>query len=155
MSCALALAAALAASAPAPVAAPATQSPSLAAALASEPLYADIVARAQALHREVAAFRGEGLKGGAAKPWPGLAGVKARAAALAELDMQGHRDLAARGVDGDLKCILKGIAEDLPRKIEQLEAARTGADQDAALSDLLYLLDDNAGVLLAPPRPPA
>lgn len=150
MSCALAVAAALAASAPAaaaPVAPP--------AALAREPLYADIVARAQALHREVAAFRGEGVKGALARPWPALAGVKAQAGALAELDMKGHRDLAARGVDGDLKCILKGIAEDLPRKIEQLEHARTGADQDAALAELLYLLDDNAGVLLAPPRPPA
>lgn len=151
MSCALALAAALAATAPTPVTPAAPP-----AALAGEPLYADIVARAQALHREVAAFRGDGLKDApTARPWPGLAGVKTQAAALAELDMRGHRDLAARGIDGDLKCILKGLAEDLPRKIEQLEAARTGADQDAALSDLLYLLDDNAGVLLAPPRPPA
>lgn len=149
MSCALAVAAALAAADPAAVAAPAAPP----AALASEPLYAEIVARAQALHDAVAAFRGDGVKGGA-RPWPGLAEAKRQAAALAELDMKGHRDLAARAVDGDLKCILKGIAEDLPRKVEQLEAAATGADQDAALSELIYLLDDNVGVLLAPPKPP-
>ncbi|MBC6980212.1 hypothetical protein [Caulobacter sp. 17J80-11] len=149
MSCALALAAALVATDPAAAATPAPPP----ASLATEPLYAEIIARAEALHDEVAAFRGAGVKG-APKPWPGLAGVKAQAAALSELDMKGHRDLAARAVDGDLKCILKGISEDLSRKIEQLETATTGADQDAALSDLIYLLDDNSGVLLAPLKPP-
>jgi hypothetical protein len=125
-------------------------------ALSREPLYADIVSRAHRLEDAAHALRTlPGLKSSPnAIPLPGYAIIKAEATKLSEMDMQGHLDLAARKSDGDLKCILKGISQDLPRKIGALEAARTGAEQDAALDDLAYLFDDNAGVILAPPKPP-
>jgi hypothetical protein len=72
---------------------------------------------------------------------------------LAEMDMQGHRRLAERGTDGDLKCILRGIAEDLPLKLSAVEASPEGAKRDAALTDLGYLLRDNVEVITAPPAP--
>jgi len=150
MSCGIALAAALLAVQPAAsvtVPAAAAQNP-----LAAEPLYARIVQSAGALRATAAAWRTSDLKARAtAVPPTGWAEFAQASAALAELDMQGHRDLAARGFDGDLKCILKGIAEDLPKKVEAVRAAPTGAAQDTALSELLYLLDDNVAVVTAPP----
>ncbi|HYF22801.1 MAG TPA: hypothetical protein VD929_05315 [Caulobacteraceae bacterium] len=154
MSCGIALAAALLASQPAAsvaVPAAAAQNP-----LTAEPMYAGIVARAQALSTAAAAWRTPELKARAAAATPpGWTAFAEQASALAELDMRAHRDLAARGFDGDLKCILKGIAEDIPLKLEAVAAARTGAAQDLALSELLHLLDDNAAVVAAPPAPPA
>ncbi len=69
--------------------------------------------------------------------------------------MQGHLQLAQRGVDGDLKCILKGISQDLGVKLHDLGQAATGAAQDQALRDMAYLLNDNVEVITAPPAPPA
>jgi len=153
MSCGIALAVALAA---APMAeAPAAQAAAAPAAVAHEPLYADIVRRAQALEQAVAAFRTAGLKTSAtAVALPGFAAFKRDAEALAALDMQAHLDLKAREADGDLKCILRGISEDMPKRVAAVEAAQTGAAQDLALDELAYLLNDNAGVILAPPKPP-
>jgi hypothetical protein len=68
--------------------------------------------------------------------------------------MQGHVELAKRGTDGDLKCILRGISQDLPKKLADLTAAKTGPDQDQALRDMSYLLNDNVEVITAPPAPP-
>lgn len=127
---ALAFAAALAA-APTPVAA--------------EPLFADIVARAGRLEAEAAAFRSGDLAR--------LARFKGEAAALADLDMQAHVTLRERGVDGDLKCILKGISQDLPKKIEALEAAGDDFHRGLAVDELVALLDDNQAVILQPPGP--
>lgn len=124
--------------------------------LASEPLYADIVARAKGLEGSVDAFRATpGLKSAAAPmSMADFPAFKARVAELSALDMKGHLDLAARKSDGDLKCILKGISQDLPRKLAAVELAKTGAEEDAALDELRYVLDDNIGVITAPPKPP-
>lgn len=127
----------LASSAPTP--APAAAPP---ASVAQEPLFADIVRRAAALKAEVA--------GGA----PEMAGFKARIGELAALDMQGHVVLRDRGTDGDLKCILKGIAEDLPLKLAAVEAAQDERARKLAFDDLAYLLNDNVEVIQAPPAPP-
>ena len=72
---------------------------------------------------------------------------------LAALDMQGHLILKARGTDGDLKCILRGIAEDMPLKVAAVAAAATPAERRLALEELHYLLNDNVEVITAPPQP--
>jgi hypothetical protein len=124
--------------------------------LVAEPLYAEIVGRARVMKATVETWRAvPGLKTSPRfVPLTGFARFRSDAETLSALDMKGHLDLKARGSDGDLKCILKGISEDLPKKLAQLEAAKTGAEEDAALDELAYLLDDNAGVITAPPKPP-
>jgi hypothetical protein len=114
-------------------------------AVAHEPLFHRIITKARALKVDVDGFRS------ANAPIP--VGFSARIAELAELDMEGHHDLARRGVDGDLKCILKGIAEDLPLKLAELEAASDPKARDRALRDMAYLLNDNVEVITAPPQP--
>ena len=113
--------------------------------LAQEPLFADIVARAARLQREVDGWR---TRPPAAPP----AAFQARLDALSALDMRGHVELAQRGTDGDLKCILKGISQDLPKKLEALRTAQTVADRRTAVSDLYYLLRDNVEVVTTPPK---
>ena len=115
-------------------------------AVSAEPLFADIVRRAGALKVEVEAFRGA--------PAPIPDAFKQRIGELADLDMQAHRNLAERKLDGDLKCILRGIAEDLPLKLKALETAATAKDRDSAVADLGYLLNDNVEVITAPPQAP-
>jgi len=112
--------------------------------LMSEPLYADIVGKAKGLKAVVESYR----KTGAAIAR--FDDFKARIDALSALDMKGHLDLAARGTDGDLKCILKGISQDLPRKRAELSAAATAKDRATALDDMFYLLRDNVEVLTTP-----
>lgn len=151
MSCAVLIAASLlmadpvaSAQAPAPVP----------ASIAAEPLYADIVLRAQGLKRIVDGW----IAGGAANDAdfarrPDFAEFSAGINALAERDMAGHLDLRERNTDGDLKCILRGLAEDIPVKLAALAEAEAPPARAEALSDLAYLLDDNAAVILAPPAP--
>lgn len=79
---------------------------------------------------------------------------KAQTENLAKADMEGHLTLKERGTDGDLTCILRGIAEDIPRRIANLEAATVGSVRYQALEELAYLLNDNAEVILAPPIVP-
>lgn len=131
-----------------PIAAPAAPS-----SVSSEPLFADIVSKAGALKAEVETLRAAGLDRGAAD-LPGYAAFKSRVQALAALDMQGHLTLAARGTDGDLKCILKGISQDLGMRLQQLENASTAQERDQALKDMSYLLNDNVEVITAPPAAP-
>ncbi len=126
--------------------APAPQPPP-AATLSQEPLFAEIVSRAGALKAEVDAFRG--------KPMTVTPTFKQKVEELAALDMQGHRTLAERGTDSDLKCILRGISEDLALKLKGLEAASSPGDQEAALRGMAYLLNDNVEVITAPPQAPA
>lgn len=123
--------------------------------LAGEPLYADIIGRAEALKAEVEALQKD-LAGGAPslEALPRFGPFKARIAALSDLDMKGHFDLAARGTDGDLKCILRGIAQDLPRKLEDMTGAKDIPARDLALREMHYLLVDNIEVITAPPAPP-
>ena len=115
--------------------------------LAKEPLYADIVARAGALKKEVRQYEAKGLP-------TGLDAFKAKVEALSALDMKGHLDLAKRGTDGDLKCILRGISQDLPKRLGELAAAAPGPARQKALEDMAYLLNDNVEVITAPPHPP-
>jgi len=80
-------------------------------------------------------------------------GFTVQAAELAAIDMQGHLILKERGTDGDLKCILRGISEDMPVKVEAVRMAATPAARRVALDELAYLLNDNAEVITAPPQP--
>ncbi len=70
------------------------------------------------------------------------------------MDMKGHLELAKRGTDGDLKCILKGISQDLPKRLADLETADDPSKREAALKEMSYLLIDNVEVITAPPAPP-
>ncbi|HZV85631.1 MAG TPA: hypothetical protein VFF48_11655 [Brevundimonas sp.] len=156
MSCGVALAVSLLLSDP-NVAMAAAQPPAVAeapASVAGEPLFADIVARSGALRGVVQGW----IDAGAANradfaAGAGFTSFKAQAAELAAADMQGHLVLKERGTDGDLKCILRGISEDMPKKIAAVEAAATPAERSVALSELAYLLNDNVEVVTAPPQP--
>jgi hypothetical protein len=115
-------------------------------AVAQEPLFADIVKRAGKLKAAVAAFQGND------KPISDT--FKTQVGELSALDMQGHLTLAKRGTDGDLKCILRGISQDLPLKLAAVTSAADRKARDAALKEMSYLLNDNVEVITAPPAPP-
>jgi hypothetical protein len=120
--------------------------------LAREPLYADIVRRAGLLKAEVDGYR----KAAMDTPLPGFDAFKTDVGQLSALDLQGHLDLAKRGTDGDLKCILKGISMDLPRKLTALETSSGQGDaRRVALDEMFYLLRDNVEVITSPPEPAA
>ena len=158
MSCDVAMAAYLFLASASPSGAPPVQ-PVVASvdtrSVASEPLFADIIQRAGRLKAAVEKYRADpALKAApAAMPLPGYDRFQADINALSALDLKGHMELAARGTDGDLKCILRGISYDLPVKLKDLGAAPTGAAQDAALRDMAYLLNDNVEVITAPEAP--
>lgn len=130
----------------APAGAATAAPPPAAASVAIEPLFADIVRRAGMLKTEVEAFKGK------TAPIPAI--FKQQVSELAALDLQAHKTLAERNLDGDLKCILRGISEDLPLKLKALEDATTAADRDLAVADMGYLLNDNVEVITAPPQAP-
>lgn len=140
--------------APPPTAVPALSAP---ASVAGEPLFADIVRRAGGLKLQVEAYR-KALAADPAAPAAALPGAEAFGARITELsalDMKGHLALKERGAVDDLKCILRGISVDLPEKLAAMTAARTVKDQDLALRDMVYLLNDNVEVITAPPQPAA
>ncbi len=124
--------------------------------VAREPLFADIINRAGRLKSRIEAYRAAGsIKASPhAVALPAYDRFQTDVGDLAALDMKGHLQLAQRGVDGDLKCILKGISQDLGVKLHDLGLAATGAAQDQALRDMAYLLNDNVEVITAPPAPP-
>ncbi len=146
MSCGIAFAAALLLTDP-NVALAAAEPAAVAGApisIAAEPLFADIASRAGALKTVVDGWNGV---------MPGdFAAFRTRAEELAALDMQGHLILKERGTDGDLKCILRGISEDIPVKVAAVEAASDAATRATALSELSYLLNDNVEVITTPPQ---
>ncbi|MFZ5668561.1 MAG: hypothetical protein ACOY4K_03620 [Pseudomonadota bacterium] len=113
--------------------------------LAREPLFADIVKRADALKARVDVWKG--VEG----PLPGYADFRGEVEVLARLDMQAHRLLAERGTDGDLKCILRGIAQDLPARLKEVETAADRRARDQALKEMFWLLRDNVEVIVTPP----
>ena len=113
--------------------------------VASEPLFVDIVRRADALKAAVDAWKG---KDG---PLAGFDTFKAQVDALAKLDMQAHLLLKARGTDGDLKCILRGISQDLPVRLKEVETAPDQRARDLALKEMFWLLRDNVEVITTPP----
>ncbi|MBA4807257.1 hypothetical protein [Brevundimonas sp.] len=156
MSCGLALTIALSMSNPAVALAAETPPAAVGApvSVAGEPLFSDIVARSGALKTMVDGWAAsKAAEDAAFFTGQAFAGFKAQAAELAALDMQGHLILKQRGTDGDLKCILRGISEDIPKKIEAVQAATTPAERATALSELSYLLNDNVEVITAPPAP--
>lgn len=157
MSCGVALALSLMLTDPT-VALAAAQPPAPAGApvsVAGEPLFSGLVAEASALKAVVDGWSASGAAD-AAGFFDGadFTTFATRAQALSAADMQGHLILKERGTDGDLKCILRGISEDIPRKIEALRAA-PAADRKVALEELAYLLNDNVEVITAPPQPEA
>lgn len=156
MSCGVALAISLLLSDP-NVALAAARPPAAAEApvsVAGEPLFADIVLRAGALRSVV---RQWSANLASAPDWymtsAELGRFKTEAEGLAALDMQGHLILKERGTDGDLKCILRGISEDIPVKLSAVESASSPAERSVALDELAYLLNDNVEVITAPPQP--
>ena len=156
MSCGLALTIALAMSNPS-VALAAEQpaaAPGAPVSVAGEPLFADIISRSTSLKAVVDGWAAAKSADDAAFfTSQAFTGFKAQTDQLAALDMQGHLILKERGTDGDLKCILRGISEDMPRKVLAVQAAATPADRAVALSELSYLLNDNVEVITAPPKP--
>jgi hypothetical protein len=137
---------------PAPPSAPAAVSAP--ASVASEPLFADIVRRASRLKAQTQAYETGPLEAGAAE-FAGFSGFEADVARLSDLDMQGHMTLVQRGVTDDLKCILKGISQDLPVKLKALQDASDAKSRHAALQEMFYLLRDNVEVITSPPQPAA
>ena len=146
MSCGVMIAAALMLTDPA-VAATAASTPTAETPVAGEPLFVDIVSRSQTLKGVVDGWIETGFDAAA------FAGFRQDAEALAALDMQGHVTLRERNVDGDLKCILRGISEDLPGRLDAVQEASDDRERSVALSELSHLLDDNAAVILSPPHP--
>ncbi|WP_024354454.1 hypothetical protein [Brevundimonas naejangsanensis] len=158
MSCGIALAVALMLVDPAVAEAAALPpvAPSAPVSVAQEPLFADLVARSGALKSIVDGWMASGEADnsgfftGAA--W---AAFKGQATELAQRDMQGHLILKERGTDNDLKCILRGISEDIPLKVAALESAADASARKLALDELSYLLNDNVEVITSPPQPEA
>jgi len=122
-----------------------TEPPTPPPAVALEPLFAEIVSRAGALKTEAETLRQTEA--------PPPEAFKTAVADLAALDMKGQQIIRDRGNDGDLACILRGIAEDLPVKLAALQLASDAGARDNALRELIYLLNDNVEVLVAPPGP--
>ena len=149
MSCdAVALVATLWLASAAPMTATTTPAVAVSAPLspvAGEPLFLDIVKRADALKAAVDAWKG---KDG---PLDGFDMFKTQVAELSKLDMDAHLLLKARGTDGDLKCILRGISQDLPVRLKQVETASDQRARDLALKEMFWLLRDNVEVITTPP----
>ena len=151
MSCAVMLAASLLLADPAAAAQPPV---AVEATIAAEPLFSEIVSHSLRLKGVVDGW----IAGGAAEDAaftnrPEFATFQSDIQALAALDMRGHVELRERNTDGDLKCILRGLAEDIPRRVEALTSAAEPRARADALGELSYLLDDNAAVVMAPPQP--
>jgi hypothetical protein len=95
-----------------------------AGSVAGEPLFLDIVKRAKQLKAQTEAYR-KILAGadptGAAKALKSFDAFSTRIADLSALDMKGHVTLKERGAVDDLKCILRGISQDLPGKLTAVE----------------------------------
>ena len=114
--------------------------------ISQEPFFAGLVSEAGRLKAETEAFR----------PTPALVsqpGFQAYAQAIRALsagDLQGHKTLKARGTDNDLKCILTGLSRDLPIKLDAIQAAKTDADMQTALTHMADLLSDNIDVIVTP-----
>ncbi|HEX3407928.1 MAG TPA: hypothetical protein VHS81_11875 [Caulobacteraceae bacterium] len=122
--------------------------------VASEPLFVDIVQRAGALKAQTQAYEQTSLDAGF-DHMAGASDFEASVAQLSDLDMKAHVDLVSRGYSDDLKCILKGISQDLPVKLKAVEAAPDPKARHDALQDMFYLLRDNVEVITAPPQPAA
>ena len=145
---------------PAPAVAqqPAAPQSAVPPSVSGEPLFQDIVKRARQLKEQTEAYRKQ-LAGAdptaAANSLKGFDVFSTKIGDLSALDMKGHITLKERGAVDDLKCILRGISQDLREKLTAVGAAKTVKDQDLALRDMVYLLNDNVEVITAPPQPAA
>jgi hypothetical protein len=134
------------------------QQPAVPQSVAGEPLFLDIVKRAKQLKAEAETYRQALAKAdptAAASKLKGFDAFSTKIGDLSALDMKGHVTLKERGAVDDLKCILRGISQDLPEKLAAVGAATTIKAQDMALRDMTYLLNDNVEVITAPPQPAA
>jgi hypothetical protein len=123
--------------------------------VASQPLFQDIVGRAGKLKAEAETYR-TSLSGAAdVVALPGADAFAADIGQLSALDQQGSDWLKAHSSDGDLKCILHGISQDLMVKLAAMKDAKTARDETLALRDMAFLLRDNVEVITAPPAPAA
>lgn len=153
MSCGLALAAAILLSDPSVAAVQPVPPPQT---LAEEPMYADIISRSQALRDVVDSWIAQGAaQNEHFAHGEDFAAFRLAAAELSERDMAGHMDLRERGTDGDLRCILRGLSEDLTLRVEDVASAETPNTRADALAELRYLLNDNVEVVTSPPGPEA
>lgn len=122
--------------------------------VAAEPFFSDLVERATVLKALTDSWAASGAVNEAGFfTGEAFMGFKAKAGELAARDMQGHLILKERGADGDLKCILRGISEDMPGRVSALESATSAEERAVALAELSHLLEDNAEVITAPPTP--
>lgn len=121
--------------------------------LVEEPLFADIVGRANRLLGFTNSYR-DLLKEDPNAAFPEFAVFKTELKQLSDLDAKGVEVLESRALDSDLKCILRGISADIGVKITLLSEAGDAKAKDKALRELAYLLNDNVEVITAPPAPP-
>ena len=154
--CTFALAASLAVTQPSSGQVNEAQPASVAQAVISdEAQFADLVDRARGLKQLVDSWIEAGeAANGQFHLQPAFTAFKSEAEELSRRDMQGHLTLKERGTDGDLTCILRGISEDLPKKVEAVEQSNSEASRKVALEELAYLLNDNVEVIMAPPVMP-
>jgi hypothetical protein len=135
---------------------PAQLSPAIEASpqvVLQQPLYREIVRRAAVLRGDVDSYSKSIAGAGALQPLDGFDAFSGRVGALSGLDEQGHVELLAgayTGELGDLKCILHGISQDLKVKLTAVSTAKTIQDEEAALRDMRYLLNDNVQVIDPP-----
>jgi hypothetical protein len=123
--------------------------------VASQPLFQDIVGRAGKLRTEVDQFRATITAAADPVAMPGADAFAADIGQLSALDQQGSDWLRQHSSDGDLKCIMHGISQDLLVKLAAVKDAKTAHDESLALRDMGFLLRDNVEVITAPPIPAA
>jgi len=85
--------------------------------------------------------------------WPNQKGwgpIKLQIEALAQLDLKAHEALKAKATDQDLKCIMKGLYLDAPKRIEALKTARDKESKLKAAADLSLWIEDHIVILSAP-----
>ena len=122
--------------------------------VASEPMFVDIVKRAGMLKAQAQAYE-KGPLDADFDHMSGATDFESAVAQLSDIDMKAHVELVSRGYSDDLKCILKGISQDLPVKMKAVESATDPKARKDALQDMFYLLRDNVEVITAPPQPAA
>lgn len=115
-------------------------------AISQEPFFAGLVTEAHRLKAETQGFK----PSTALLAQPDFQTYAQDIRALSAGDMQGHETLKARGTDNDLKCILTGLSRDLPIKLDAIQAAKTDADMQTALTHMADLLSDNIDVIVTP-----
>lgn len=119
--------------------------------LASEPLFMDIVSWSGRLKGVAEGWAATGaIHAPGFLTGPEWLNFRTEASALGDLNLQGHLILKSRESEGDMTCILRGLSEDLPVRLADMEAADTPGARDLALAELVHLFDDNIAVITSP-----